>query len=255
MHVLLSQRALLVRRWWLVNFTQLKACVPSTDRYEREEREKKIRRIREEQQRIAIAKQQRLGAAAAAVTKGFPSRPAAAPVANRGKGVTIGMNPRGGAAARPGRGGALAVGRTGHAGPRPSFQYRDGAFICDLCKKSFSDGNDMVAHWKSHVKQQQQQSKHGAGAGHAPERASKQAQPEPSKKGRGKSGGKAGERSKPVKTHTTSRGRPITSKQAGKKARQAAKKVKKGRSDKGKPRWTAYLVWSTRRRQEIKVRR
>jgi hypothetical protein len=40
------------------------------------------------------------------------------------------------------------------AGPKPSFQYRDGSFICDLCKKSFSDGNDMVAHWKSHVKNQ-----------------------------------------------------------------------------------------------------
>ena len=33
----------------------------------------------------------------------------------------------------------------GHTGPRPSFQYRDGSFICDLCKKSFSDGNDMVS--------------------------------------------------------------------------------------------------------------
>ena len=55
-----------------------------TDRYEKEEREKKIRRIREEQQRIAIAKQQRLGAAAAAaVTKGFPSRPAATQAAQR----------------------------------------------------------------------------------------------------------------------------------------------------------------------------
>merc|ERR1711983_212377 len=40
-------------------------------------------------------------------------------------------------------------------GQRPSFQYRDGAFICDLCKESFSDGNDMVTHWKSHVKKQQ----------------------------------------------------------------------------------------------------
>merc|ERR550525_193796 len=40
-------------------------------------------------------------------------------------------------------------------GARPSFQYRDGAFICDLCKESFSDGNDMVTHWKSHVKKQQ----------------------------------------------------------------------------------------------------
>merc|ERR1712083_923457 len=72
------------------------------------------------------------------------------------------MSGRGGAVR--GRGGMMMRGRGGlrpgmpgrpmPTGPRPSFQYRDGAFICDLCKKSFSDGNDMVAHWKSHVKQQ-----------------------------------------------------------------------------------------------------
>merc|ERR1712025_1066777 len=72
------------------------------------------------------------------------------------------MSGRGGAVR--GRGGMMMRGRGGlrpgmpgrpmPTGPRPSFQYRDGAFICDLCKKNFSDGNDMVAHWKSHVKQQ-----------------------------------------------------------------------------------------------------
>ena len=46
-------------------------------------------------------------------------------------------------------------------GQRPSFQYRDGAFICDLCKESFSDGNDMVTHWKSHVKKQQADASRG----------------------------------------------------------------------------------------------
>merc|ERR1712001_655094 len=64
---------------------------------------------------------------------------------------------RGGMMMRGGRGGlrpGMPGGRPMPTGPRPSFQYRDGAFICDLCKKSFSDGNDMVAHWKSHVKQQ-----------------------------------------------------------------------------------------------------
>merc|ERR1712223_1189939 len=67
----------------------------------------------------------------------------------RGRG---GMMGRGGVRGglRPG----MPGGRPMPTGPRPSFQYRDGAFICDLCKKSFSDGNDMVAHWKSHVKQQ-----------------------------------------------------------------------------------------------------
>lgn len=113
--------------------------ITDPSKYEREEREKKLRRIREEQQRIAMSKRQRL----------------------------MQMGGRGGLAAR-GRGGMLmgrgAVrgglrpgmpgGRPMPTGPRPSFQYRDGAFICDLCKKSFSDGNDMVAHWKSHVKQQ-----------------------------------------------------------------------------------------------------
>ena len=135
------------------------------------------------------------------------------------------------------------------------MQYRDGAFICDLCKKSFSDGNDMVAHWKSHVKQQQQAGKSGGrDSGYAVEKAKPAAADSGSRRGRGRSSGKPVAQSRPAKTHTTSRGRPITSKQAGRKRRTEAKKVKKGRSDKGKPRWTAYLVWSTRRRQEIKVR-
>ena len=61
-----------------------------------------------------------------------------------------GMMGRGGPGMMRGRGGMMMRGglkRPGmgpHTGPRPSFQYRDGSFICDLCKKSFSDGNDMV---------------------------------------------------------------------------------------------------------------
>merc|ERR1711981_34255 len=47
------------------------------------------------------------------------------------------------------------------------------------------------------------------------------------------------------KTHLSSRGRPISKKSAGRKGK------KKQRKDKGKPRWTAYLLWSTRRRKEI----
>ena len=135
------------------------------------------------------------------------------------------------------------------------LQYRDGAFICDLCKKSFSDGNDMVAHWKSHVKQQQQAGKGGGrDGGYAAEKTKPAAAESGSRRGRGRSTGRGAANSRTAKTHTTSRGRPITSKQAGRKRRTDTKKVKKGRSDKGKPRWTAYLVWSTRRRQEIKVR-
>ena len=109
-------------------------------RYDREEKEKKLRRIREEQQRIQLAKKQReererrlreakYGKAAAG--KGGKSGPG-----------TIRLTSPG---ARPPQ----------TPGQRPSFQYRDGAFICDLCKESFSDGNDMVTHWKSHVKKQQ----------------------------------------------------------------------------------------------------
>ena len=104
-------------------------------KYEREEREKKLRRIREEQQRIAMSKRQRL-------------------MQMSGRGGMV--RGRGGMMMRGGRGGlrpGMPGGRPMPTGPRPSFQYRDGAFICDLCKKSFSDGNDMVAHWKSHVKQ------------------------------------------------------------------------------------------------------
>jgi hypothetical protein len=133
-----------------------------------------------------------------------------------GRGVTIGMT-RGSApgiargAMIRGRG---APGRTAVAGPRPSFQYRDGAFICDLCKKSFSDGNDMVAHWKSHVKQQHVQKK-GAPAA-APAKPAKPAKPvKPVKPapvaGPSKVTGKAkGKGPAPAKNHVTSRGRPIT---------------------------------------------
>jgi hypothetical protein len=45
----------------------------------------------------------------------------------------------------------------------------------------------------------------------------------------------------------------IFSKQAGRKARQDKKAKKANRSDKGRPRWTAYLLWSSRRRKEIQI--
>ena len=37
--------------------------------------------------------------------------------------------------------------------PKFSFQYHDGGFICELCKKKFSDGNEMVKHWRTHNSQ------------------------------------------------------------------------------------------------------
>ena len=36
---------------------------------------------------------------------------------------------------------------------RPSYQYLDGRFICDLCKMSFSDGMDLNLHSKFHLQQ------------------------------------------------------------------------------------------------------
>ena len=36
---------------------------------------------------------------------------------------------------------------------RPSYQYLDGRFICDLCKMSFSDGMDLNLHLKFHLQQ------------------------------------------------------------------------------------------------------
>ena len=36
---------------------------------------------------------------------------------------------------------------------RPSYQYLDGRFICDLCKMSFSDGIDLNLHSKFHLQQ------------------------------------------------------------------------------------------------------
>ena len=98
------------------------------DKYEKEEREKKMRRMREEQQRIIMAKKQREER----------ERRLREVKYGRGRGVRL-------------PGGLRSSG----PGQRPSFQYRDGAFICDLCKEKFSDGNDMVTHWKSHVKKQQ----------------------------------------------------------------------------------------------------
>ena len=84
-----------------------------------------MRRLREDQQRMAMAQRGRGGM----MQRGGPMR---------------GGPMRGGMIR--GRGGVmLKRPLQGHTGPRPSFQYRDGSFICDLCKKSFSDGNDMVS--------------------------------------------------------------------------------------------------------------
>jgi hypothetical protein len=103
--------------------------ISDPDRYERDERERRMRRMREEQLKYSMT------------NRGRAARGRGLAIMSRGVGTIRG---RGIVQQRP----------PPLAGPRPSFQYRDGSFICDLCKKSFSDGNDMVVHWKSHVKQQ-----------------------------------------------------------------------------------------------------
>ena len=108
--------------------------IADPEKYDREEKEKRMRRHREEGQRSGMAKKQR-----------GEERERGGGRGSRGS-STRGRKPGTIKLTSPG---ARA---TQNPGARPSFQYRDGAFICDLCKESFSDGNDMVTHWKSHVK-------------------------------------------------------------------------------------------------------
>ena len=175
--------------------------ISDPERYEKEEREKKLRRLREDQQRMAMAQ--------------------------RGRGGMV----RGGRGLIRGRGGSVMVSRGGGkrplqaTGPRPSFQYRDGSFICDLCKKSFSDGNDMVTHWKSHVKQQRAAMTSGSSSAGSSGRG----------RGRPPAAGGSG-----LGSRGRGRGR-------GRGRRASSGERKPNRSDKGRPRWTAYLLWSTRR--------
>ncbi len=188
----------------LIDHLKASHSVTDPERYEREEREKKMRRIREDQQRQIMAKRQKMGPGGRMMRSG------------RGR-----MGPGG----RP-------IGPPKPAGPRPSFQYRDGAFICDLCKKSFSDGNDMVTHWKSHVKKQRLD-----GGGPRGGRRGRGRRPPSPGFGRRRRRGVGG-------VGVGGRGRPVSSGRGRGRGRG-------GRSDKGVPRWTAYLVWSTRRRKEI----
>lgn len=188
--------------------------ISDPERYEKEEREKKLRRLREEQHRIAMAQRGRGGNPGGLV---------------RGRGGML-MRGRGGPGGTPLRGGMKRPMQA--PGPKPSFQYNDGSFICDLCQKKFSDGNDMVTHWKLHVKQ------YKATAGNSAAGSPSSASGSPSPGGRG-------------------RGRPAGSRGSGRgRGRGAARPrvrntsgdvVKVARRDKGKPRWTAYLLWSTRR--------
>ena len=144
----LTCRMCLASYWYkaeLLEHLKTVHSISEPDKYEKEERAKKLSKLREEQQRIIMAKRQR------------EERERRLREAKYGRG----------------RGRILPGGRFRPQGPgqRPSFQYRDGAFICDLCKESFSDGNDMVTHWKTHVKKQQiemMRSGRGRGRGRPP---------------------------------------------------------------------------------------
>ena len=145
-----------------------------------------------------------------------------------------------------GRGGVMisrgGIRRPMTTGPRPSFQYRDGSFICDLCKKSFSDGNDMVTHWKSHVKQQRANMVSG------PSRGGSMIRGRGRPSGRGLPPPSRGQRGRPGRPGPPGRrGPPPKGKAAKGKSGKKSKTGKAERSDKGRPRWTAYLLWSTRR--------
>ena len=112
--------------------------IADPEKYDKEEKDKRMKRIKEEQHRINLAKKQR--------------EERERKIMQKGRGMIKLTSP----GARP---------TLQNPGQRPSFQYRDGAFICDLCKESFSDGNDMVTHWKSHVKKQQEENRGSFGRG------------------------------------------------------------------------------------------
>lgn len=94
--------------------------IADPDRYERDEKDKRTRKMRDDQQRFLQLSRGTRGGRNRGVT-----------IMSRGVGTIRGRN-------------IIQTRPPPLAGPRPSFQYRDGSFICDLCKKSFSDGNDMV---------------------------------------------------------------------------------------------------------------
>lgn len=202
----LTCRLCLASYWYKAEIHQHLKTVHSIsdpEKYDKEEKEKKMRRMREEQQRILLAKKQReererrLREAKLGRGRGGPG--------------TIKLTSPG---ARP----------TQTPGQRPSFQYRDGAFICDLCKESFSDGNDMVTHWKSHVKKQQADA---------------------AKAGRGRPRGRG--------SGARGRGRASEDKRRVNSSEEDEDDDGARKKGKGMPRWTAYLLWSTRKRREVVV--
>ena len=191
--------------------------IADPEKYDREEQEKKKRRQREEEQRRGHG----------------IKREREEKVRGRGPSSSRGKKPGTIKLTSPG------ARQSQSPGARPSFQYRDGAFICDLCKESFSDGNDMVTHWKSHVKKQQSEFK-SAGGNRAKGKG----------RGRGRPMTKREYRSDSEEEKPRKRGPRTVGKSGG---RSGGKSGGRGRAEKGKPRWTAYLLWSTRKRREVVV--
>ena len=179
-----------------------------TEKDQEEERRRNVQRVMEQRRRIALAQQQRMQSAMAA--------------GGRGGGI---MRGRGGISVSPGM------------VPRPkfSFQYHDGGFICELCKKKFSDGNDMVKHWRTHNTSRGRGSTSTTGRGRGRGRPP---MAEGSSRGRGRG-----------------RGRQKSEKTLRREERLRKKEEKaKRKANSKRPAWTPYLMWSTRKRKKLMVK-
>ena len=177
-----------------------------TEKDQEEERRRNVQRVMEQRRRIAMAQQQRMQAA----------------IGVSGRGV---MRGRGGTSITPGM-----------MKPKFSFQYHDGGFICELCKKKFSDGNEMVKHWRTHNSGRGRGAA-GPGTGRGRGRGRPPLSEGSATRGRGRGRG---------------RGRQKSEKTLKREERQRKKEEKARRKANSKrPAWTPYLMWSTRKRKKL----
>lgn len=182
-----------------------------TEKDQEEEKRRNVQRVMEQRRRIALAQQQRMQSAMVA--------------GGRGGGI---MRGRGGISVSPGM-----------TRPKFSFQYHDGGFICELCKKKFSDGNDMVKHWRTHNTSRGRVSTSTAGRGRGRGRPPLA---EGSSRGIGRGRGRGRGRQKSEKTLRREE-----------RLRKKEEKAKRKTNSK-RPSWTPYLMWSTRRRKKLMVK-
>ena len=179
-----------------------------TEKDQEEERRRNVQRVMEQRRRIAMAQQQRMQAALGRSVGGGIMR---------------------------GRGGTSITPAPGMIKPKFSFQYHDGGFICELCKKKFSDGNEMVKHWRTH--------NIGRGRGGGPGSRGGRGRGRPpmsegaTTRGRGRGRG---------------RGRQKSEKTLKREERQRKKEEKaKRKANSKRPAWTPYLMWSVRKRKKL----